>query len=100
MINTKQQFKNNQKQTIMKKKIIGAMILCALAIIATIGINLNTHSQNSRLDLMLENVEAAACSLLETDSNGKQIWCNCKDKTKVCGTKRYMTIYGEKETRN
>ena len=56
MINTKQQLKNNQKQTIMKKKIIGAIVLCALAIIATIGINLNTHTQNSRLDLMLENV--------------------------------------------
>ena len=84
----------------MKKQIIGVIALCTLATIATIGINLNSNAQNSKLDIMLENVEAAACSLLETDSNGKQIWCNCKDKTKVCGTKRYMTIYGEKETRN
>lgn len=83
----------------MKKKIIGAIVLCTLAVIATIGMNLNSNTQNSKLDLVLENVEAAACSLLETDSDGKEVWCNCKDKTEVCGTKGYMTIYGVKETR-
>ena len=83
----------------MKKQIIGIITLCTLAVIATIGMNLNSNTQNSKLDLVLENVEAAACTLLETDSNGRQIWCNCQDKTKVCGMKRYMTIYGTKETR-
>lgn len=82
----------------MKKQIIGAIVLCSLATIATIKMNLNSNVQNSKLDLMLENVEAAACSLLEIDSDGKEVWCNCIDKITTCGTKGYMTIYGKKET--
>lgn len=52
----------------MKKQIIGAIALCTLATIGTIGINLNSNAQNSELDLALENVEAAACSLLDRKS--------------------------------
>lgn len=81
----------------MKKKVIGITVL-AIAAIATIGVNLNSNVKSSKIDLVMDNVEAAACSLLETDANGKEVWCNCIDKITLCGTKGMIRIYGIKET--
>lgn len=85
----------------MKNKVLGISIGSVLILLGILNINFNAPG-NMKNELLLSNLEAVACTMLEGDvSTGKGTWCNCKDESVVCGTKDFpsSTIYGIKEER-
>lgn len=87
----------------MKKNFLGlAFWGCTLLLGINTNVALNEESKKDSTSVMLENIEALACTLFEDFGPQGELWCNCDNMNYECGTHyypNYEVVYGRPEVR-